>query len=282
MSLQYAHRGGCRWAPRGSVRNAEDALRDEPFLVISGDALTDIDLTGLVPLPQGQGARWSRWRWPRCRTRWEFGHRDHRGETARSSGFLEKPTWGQVFSDTVNTGLYVMEPEVLAGVPAGRGGWTGPPTSSPSCSTAVPRCTATSSDSYWEDVGNPRELPEGPGPTCWAGRVQTDIAGLRGLARRLGRRGRPRSTTDAVLTGPPVRRRLRQDRGRARHLREYNRDRQQRGGQGGRVPAPGRGAQQRLRRPGRHPARLRDRQEHRRGCGWARIEEGAVVGGRGA
>src|SRR6202012_3497110 len=27
--------------PAGSVRNAEDAPRDEPFLVISGDALTD-------------------------------------------------------------------------------------------------------------------------------------------------------------------------------------------------------------------------------------------------
>ena len=44
----------------GSVKNAEDALRDETFLVISGDALTDIDLTDLVALPQGATARWSR------------------------------------------------------------------------------------------------------------------------------------------------------------------------------------------------------------------------------
>jgi len=27
--------------------------------------------------------------------------------------FLEKPTWGQVFSDTINTGIYVLEPEVF-------------------------------------------------------------------------------------------------------------------------------------------------------------------------
>ena len=35
---------------------------------------------------------------------------DEHGKVER---FLEKPTWGQVFSDTVNTGIYVMEPEVF-------------------------------------------------------------------------------------------------------------------------------------------------------------------------
>ena len=43
-------------------------------------------------------------------------------EDGRIQRFLEKPTWGQVFSDTVNTGIYVMEPEVLAEVRAGRVG----------------------------------------------------------------------------------------------------------------------------------------------------------------
>ena len=33
--------------------------------------------------------------------------------------FLEKPSWGQVFSDTINTGVYVLEPEVLRAVPPG-------------------------------------------------------------------------------------------------------------------------------------------------------------------
>ena len=32
----------------GSVKNAEVALKDEPFIVISGDALTDIDLTDMI------------------------------------------------------------------------------------------------------------------------------------------------------------------------------------------------------------------------------------------
>ena len=34
--------------------------------------------------------------------------------------FLEKPTWGQVFSDTINTGIYVLEPEIFDYIEAGR------------------------------------------------------------------------------------------------------------------------------------------------------------------
>src|SRR5437763_433745 len=34
--------------------------------------------------------------------------------------FLEKPSWSQVFSDTINTGIYVVEPEVLRHVPTDR------------------------------------------------------------------------------------------------------------------------------------------------------------------
>ena len=41
-------------------------------------------------------------------------------EEGRIERFLEKPSWGQVFSDTINTGIYVMEPEVLKHVPTDR------------------------------------------------------------------------------------------------------------------------------------------------------------------
>ena len=34
--------------------------------------------------------------------------------------FLEKPGWGQVFSDTINTGIYVLEPEIFDYIPEGR------------------------------------------------------------------------------------------------------------------------------------------------------------------
>src|SRR6185369_5526896 len=54
MSLQCAT-GEMPLGTAGSVRNAEDALRDEPFLVISGDALTDMDLSGLVRFHKDKG-----------------------------------------------------------------------------------------------------------------------------------------------------------------------------------------------------------------------------------
>ena len=41
-------------------------------------------------------------------------------DDGRVERFLEKPSWGQVFSDTINTGIYVLDPEVLRHVPAGR------------------------------------------------------------------------------------------------------------------------------------------------------------------
>src|SRR5258705_3006496 len=47
MSLQYATEER-PLGTAGSVKNAQDALRDERFLVISGDALTDIDLSDMV------------------------------------------------------------------------------------------------------------------------------------------------------------------------------------------------------------------------------------------
>ena len=108
----------------GSVKNAEDLLRDDTFLVISGDALTDFDLTDLVKFHQDKGALVTV-----CLTRvpdpLEFGITivDDDDKVQR---FLEKPTWGQVFSDTVNTGIYVMEPEVFDHVAAGESvDWSG-------------------------------------------------------------------------------------------------------------------------------------------------------------
>src|SRR5207248_5832709 len=41
-------------------------------------------------------------------------------DEGRIERFLEKPSWGQVFSDTINTGIYVLEPEALRHVPTDR------------------------------------------------------------------------------------------------------------------------------------------------------------------
>ncbi len=100
----------------GSVRNTSHLL-DETFLVISGDALTDIDITAVVDFHRRKGAM-ATLALIRSENPLEFGIvvTDAEGHVER---FLEKPNWGQVFSDTINTGIYVLEPEVLEFVPDG-------------------------------------------------------------------------------------------------------------------------------------------------------------------
>src|SRR5579864_7362453 len=101
----------------GSVRLATARL-DDTFLVISGDALCDIDLGQLVQFHREREASVTIGL-KSVPNPLDFGIvvTDDEGRVER---FLEKPSWGQVFSDTINTGIYVLEPEVLRHVPDDR------------------------------------------------------------------------------------------------------------------------------------------------------------------
>jgi mannose-1-phosphate guanylyltransferase/phosphomannomutase len=101
----------------GSVRLASDRL-DETFLVISGDALCDVDLTDLIRFHREQEAAVTIGL-KSVDNPLEFGI-VVTDEDGRIERFLEKPSWSQVFSDTINTGIYVLEPEVLRHVPTDR------------------------------------------------------------------------------------------------------------------------------------------------------------------
>jgi mannose-1-phosphate guanylyltransferase/phosphomannomutase len=196
MSLQYATEE-IPLGTAGSVRNAEDALRDAPFLVISGDALTDIDLSEMVRFHRENGALVTVGL-TRVPDPLEFGIviADDGGRIQR---FLEKPTWGQVFSDTVNTGIYVMEPEVLAEVPAGEFvDWSG---------DVFPRLLKQGAplfgwiaDGYWEDVGTHESYLRAQADVL-SGRVQADIAGFE-VSPGQWVAGGAEVDPDAILTGP--------------------------------------------------------------------------------
>jgi mannose-1-phosphate guanylyltransferase / phosphomannomutase len=101
----------------GSVRLAADKL-DETFLVISGDALCDVNLSKLIAFHRERGAAVTIGL-KSVENPLEFGI-VVTDEDGRIERFLEKPSWGQVFSDTINTGIYVIEPEVLRRVPDDR------------------------------------------------------------------------------------------------------------------------------------------------------------------
>jgi mannose-1-phosphate guanylyltransferase/phosphomannomutase len=100
----------------GSVKNAE-AMLDDTFLVISGDALTDIDLSEVVRFHKEKGGIVTI-ALKRVEDPLEFGV-VITAEDGRIERFLEKPTWGEVFSDTINTGIYVCEPGIFDYLPPG-------------------------------------------------------------------------------------------------------------------------------------------------------------------
>ncbi len=94
----------------GSVKNAQNLL-DDTFLVISGDALTNFNLTKLIAYhkkvkAQGTIAVY------RLADPVDYGviNLKTNGQIAR---FQEKPSRGSIMSDYVNTGIYVLEPEIL-------------------------------------------------------------------------------------------------------------------------------------------------------------------------
>jgi mannose-1-phosphate guanylyltransferase/phosphomannomutase len=94
----------------GSVKNIGKNL-DNTFLVISGDALTDIDLEAAVRFHREKQAT-ATLVLTKVDNPLEYGVviTDPEGRVQR---FLEKPGWGEVFSDTVNTGIYILEPQIF-------------------------------------------------------------------------------------------------------------------------------------------------------------------------
>jgi mannose-1-phosphate guanylyltransferase/phosphomannomutase len=101
----------------GSVKNAEQLLK-EPFIVISGDALTDFDLSKIIEFHNARGAM-ATITLTRVPNPLEYGVIivDEHGAVKQ---FLEKPRWSEVISDTVNTGIYVLEPAVFKYIEKGK------------------------------------------------------------------------------------------------------------------------------------------------------------------
>ncbi len=133
----------------GSVRNAMDEL-DERFLVISGDVLTDIDLSKIVAHHEEHDAL-ATIGLVAVENPLEFGIVITRDDGSIER-FLEKPTWGQVFSDTINTGIFVLEPEIFDFIAPGRAVDFSGEVFPALLERGKPLYGAVA-EGYWEDVG---------------------------------------------------------------------------------------------------------------------------------
>jgi NDP-sugar pyrophosphorylase family protein len=99
----------------GGVGNFREVLGDETFLVVSGDALTDADLSAFLAHHRARGgiASMAVQRVPDT-SRYGVVVNDGAG---RVIGFQEKPAAGEALSDLCNCGIYAFEPEIFAYVP---------------------------------------------------------------------------------------------------------------------------------------------------------------------
>ena len=134
----------------GGIRFAAEQL-DETFLALNGDTLRDVDLRPLVRFHRKRGARatilLTRVADP---SRYGLVDVDARG---RVRGFREKPPPGEIETDLVNAGVYVLEPDVLdlvqPGKPVSIERDVFPLLAEEGSLYALPL------DGYWLDVGTP-------------------------------------------------------------------------------------------------------------------------------
>ena len=151
VKMQYVT-ADADYGTAGAVRNAEPLIGNERVLVISGDVLTDFDLSAAVAEHEARGAE-ATIALTSVENPLAFGIVILDRKTGRIDRFLEKPTWGEVFSDTINTGIYILEPSALQRVP--------PKTNVDFSKDLFPRMLREKAglyghvaSGYWRDIGN--------------------------------------------------------------------------------------------------------------------------------
>ncbi len=140
----------------GAVKKAEKYL-DETFLIVSGDLVTDFDFKEIIGFHQIKNSKLTI-TLTSVEDPLQFGVviTDKEGRILR---FLEKPGWGEVFSDTINTGIYIIEPEILKYIPENV-----PFDFSKDLFPLLMKQGITlygfKAKGYWRDVGNPESYRE--------------------------------------------------------------------------------------------------------------------------
>lgn len=159
----------------GSVRNAWGKIGSERFIVISGDVLTDFDLTAILRSHIEKKAD-ATLVLTSVKNPLQFGvvMTDEDGMITR---FLEKPSWGEVFSDTVNTGIYIIEPHVMEMIPP-KSDFDFSKNLFPMMMQEGMSLHGYIANGYWRDIGNLNEYQEAS-IDCLEGRVNIEIAGTR-------------------------------------------------------------------------------------------------------
>jgi len=182
----------------GGVRKVRDHFGGETFLIISGDALTDIDLERFVARHKAAGGI-ATLAVKRVHDTREFGVGLHDAD-GRITGFQEKPEPAEALSDLGNCGIYLFEPRIFDYFPrTAFVDWA---------NDVFPALLANDVpfhiheiDEYWNDVGSLDELKQGTFDAM-RGELRVELRGeevAEGVRICAGT-----ELTDATLIEPPV------------------------------------------------------------------------------
>jgi len=136
----------------GAVKLAEEFIGDDNFIIISGDLVSDFDFQKIFDYHAEKKSKLTI-TLTSVDNPLEFGVviADKNGKIEK---FLEKPSWGEVFSDTINTGIYILEPEILQYIPKNENYDFGKDLF-PGLMHEGVQLMAGHAEGYWRDVGNP-------------------------------------------------------------------------------------------------------------------------------
>ncbi|MCL2843301.1 MAG: sugar phosphate nucleotidyltransferase [Oscillospiraceae bacterium] len=136
----------------GGVAACREFIGDEPVLILSGDAVCDFDLTDCIAFHNQRQAD---------ATIVLYAHPEPleyglvmTAENGRIQRFMEKPPWNQVFTNRINTGIYILSPQVLAEIPA-EGSYDFGRDLFPKLLTQGAKLCGVEAKGYWCDIGSP-------------------------------------------------------------------------------------------------------------------------------
>ena len=138
----------------GAVRFACQGIK-EPVLVISADLLTDMDLSSAVKFHK---KKWAAATVVLARTKNPIPYGIvvlNRDMSVKK--FLEKPSWSEVFTDTVNAGIYMLQPDALKLIPNNRK-FDFSADLLPLMLEKKKRLFGFVSEGYWTDIGQPDDF----------------------------------------------------------------------------------------------------------------------------
>ncbi len=136
----------------GAVKCAEEYLKNDNFIIVSGDLITDFDFKSILKYHEAKHSSLTI-TLTSVENPLDFGVVIASKE-GKIEKFLEKPSWGEVFSDTINTGIYILEPKILDAIPKDTN-YDFSKDLFPSLMKSGTTLWGCLLEGYWRDVGNP-------------------------------------------------------------------------------------------------------------------------------